>query len=111
MSNLWPHQGAAHLQSSPAHWPADTGMCLGPENISSVASPSHLPLARLGLSVRSKFHEFMTNKICYNMKWEMASDGKCITALSLLKVFVLSTEEGILINILKCLLMSSSPSL
>jgi len=34
------------------------------------------------------------------MKWEMALDEKCITALSLLKLFVLSTEESILTNIL-----------
>lgn len=103
MSSLLPH-----LQSSPAHWPADTGMCLCPEDISSVTSLSHLPLTRLGPSVQSKVCEFITNKICYNMKWEMASDEKCITALTLLKLFALSAEESILTNILKCLLKPNS---
>lgn len=90
MSNLLPHQGAAHRQSSPVQtvWPADTEMCLGPEDISSVTSLSHLPLTRLGLPVQSKLCEFATNKICYNMKWEMALDEKCITVLNLLKLFV-----------------------
>jgi len=100
MFNFLPHQGTACLQSRPAHWPADTEMCLCSEDISSVTSFSHLPSARLGLSVQSKLREFTTNKICYNMKWEMALDEKCITALSLLKLFVLSTEESILTNIL-----------
>lgn len=76
------------------HRPADTGIHLGPEDINFITSLSHHPLSRLDLSVQSKVHEFTTNKICYSMKWEMASDEKCFVTLSLLKLLVLSTEES-----------------
>lgn len=47
---------------------------------------SRLPLVSVGPCVRSQFCGFMINKICHNMKWEMDSDEKCVTAVNLFQV-------------------------
>lgn len=71
-----------------------TGFQLYPEDINFVTSLSYNFLSGFDLSVWNKLCEFATNKICYSMKWEMASDEKYIVTISLLKIFVLSTKES-----------------
>lgn len=81
------------------HRIADMRIQLGLEDTNFDTSLCHHPLSGLDLSMWSKLCEFATNKECYSMKGEMASDEKCpfhlkgTVALSLSKLFVLSAEK------------------